>query len=71
MKTVEVFKTNVTELYEAEKIIAKLQQHFPGSRINIDLEDRDKVLRVEGKDLIAGKVIVLLKENGFTCNILE
>ena len=68
---VEVFKTNVNEVSEARKITALLLQHFPDSRINFDLHDCDKILRVEGKDLLIEKVVVLVNENGYFCAVLE
>ncbi|SHH97356.1 hypothetical protein SAMN04488109_6378 [Chryseolinea serpens] len=70
-KSVEVFKTNVNESAHARQLVALLQQHFPGSRINFDLDDCDKVLRVEGHNLLAGKVMALMQEKGFHCRILE
>lgn len=68
---IEVFKTNVEEATHAKNLVALLLQHFPASRINIDLHDCDKILRVEGDDFIPEKVIGLVKENGFTCHVLE
>ena len=44
---VEVFKTNVQEADESDKIILKLLEHFPDSQINFDLDDCDKILRFE------------------------
>lgn len=68
---IEVFKTNVQAASDADNLIKVLLQHFPGSRINFDLQDCDKILRVEGKDFSTNKVMLLLKENGFYCTILE
>ena len=68
---IEVFKTNVEEACHAKNIIALLLQHFPGSKINFDLHDCDKILRVEGENFIAEKVIGLVAENGFSCMVLE
>jgi hypothetical protein len=56
---IEVFKTNVEEAKDAGTIVQLLLQQFPGSRINFDLQDCDKILRVEGKDFSADKVMVL------------
>ena len=67
---VEVFKTNVREVSEADKLVSLLLQHFPGSKINFDLHDCDKILRVEGKDFLTETVMVVVKENGFTCDVL-
>jgi hypothetical protein len=67
---VEVFKTNVQEVSEANKLVSLLLRHFPGSKINFDLHDCDKILRVEGKNLATETVMVLVKENGFACDVL-
>jgi len=68
---IEVFKTNVEQAGDANNIVQMLLQHFPGSRINFDLQDCDKILRVEGKDFCSETIIFLMKENGFRCSILE
>ena len=68
---IEVFKTNVHEASEAKKIASLLLQHFPGSRINFDLHDCDKILRVEGKDFVTEEIMVLVKEEGYACHVLE
>lgn len=44
---IEIFKTNVNNRQLANKIVYELNQLYPKYRINFDLEDRDKVLRVE------------------------
>jgi hypothetical protein len=69
--TIEVFKTNVRDERQAEELKAVLLSHFPGSRVNFDLDDHDRVLRLEGPDLKAEKVMVLANEKGIACNILE
>lgn len=68
---IEVFKTNVDEAYRAQDLVAVLLQHLPGRKINFDLHDCDKILRVEGENFLAEKVVSLVKQNGFMCNILE
>lgn len=68
---IEVFKTNVEELVQAKEIIALLLENFPGNKINFDLHDCDKILRVEGKSFCAEKIMTLVTENGFNCNVLE
>jgi hypothetical protein len=52
-------------------LIDLLLQHFPGSKINFDLDDCDKILRIEGINFIAGHVMMYVKEHGFHCNLLE
>ena len=68
---VEVFKTNVQEFSQAQKLVALLSRHFPGSKINFDLDDCDKVLRVEGNNLRIEKVMNLVMEKGFLCTVLD
>lgn len=68
---VEVFKTNVNNKWSANWLVEKLQQHFPDHKINFDLDDCDKILRVEGIYLLAEKIKMLLNENGFMCEALE
>ncbi len=68
---VEVFKTNVEEMAQAKRIIDLLLEHFPGNKINFDLHDCDKILRVEGKSFAPEKIMILVTENGFHCKILE
>ena len=68
---IEVFKTNVQEFSEAQKLVALLRRHFPNSKINFDLDDCDKVLRVEGNNLRIEKVMTLVTEKGFLCKVLD
>ena len=68
---VEVFKTNVYEVEKSNLIFYKLHKHFPENKINFDLEDCDKILRVEGKNIFSEKIIEILKEEGHFCEILD
>ena len=68
---IEIFKTNVKKTVQAKKVVDILLEHFPGNKINFDLHDCDKILRVEGKNFCAEKIMNLVHENGFSCNILE
>ncbi|MDQ2719962.1 MAG: hypothetical protein M3Z26_09435 [Bacteroidota bacterium] len=68
---VEVFKTNVNKVSQARKIIISLLQHFPESKINFDLDDCDRILKIEGSNFIIHKVLTVVKINGFECQVLE
>ena len=68
---IEVFKTNVQEFSEAQMLVALLRKHFPNSKINFDLDDCDKVLRVEGNNLLIEKVMTLVTQKGFLCTVLD
>lgn len=67
---VEVFKTNVFEPSVANSLLQLLAHQFPGSRISFDLEDCDKVLRVEGDNICADIVMQSIQDEGFECVIL-
>ena len=67
---VEVFQTDVKQVQQADSLINELLQHFPDSKINFDLDDCDKILRIEGLNFLADKVMMLLKEHGFNCRLL-
>jgi hypothetical protein len=68
---IEVFKTDVKGIRQAKKLMNLILEYCPVCRINFDLEDCDKVLRIEGKDFCANRIIELLKLNGHNCEILN
>jgi hypothetical protein len=68
---IEVFKTNVQGKTQADSLVTELKKHFPASRINIDMHDRDKVLRLEGTDFRIEMVRLLVEQNGFYCSLLD
>ena len=68
---VEAFKTNVQKKTQSKMLLSVLSEAFPSLKINFDLSDCDKVLRVEGDNIEALSIMVLVKENGFRCEILE
>jgi len=44
---VEVFKTNVKDPGQAQRLIQRVENEFKNCRANFDLEDSDNILRVE------------------------
>jgi hypothetical protein len=68
---VEVFKTNVRHKRQAKMLLGKLSGRFPLFRINFDLEDCDKILRVEGDEICQEKIAALVAESGYECDVLE
>jgi hypothetical protein len=69
--TVEIFRTNIQNKRIGNKVLKKLNTLFPESRINFDLEDCDKILRIEGGDFTETKVKEVLMEFGYECELLE
>lgn len=68
---VEVFKTDVREDTRARELKRLLCAHFPGSKVNFDLEDCDNVLRVEGDNILRERITSLLLSEGCVCESLE
>jgi len=68
---VEIFKTNVHDILQAEKIIELLKTHFPAFMINFDLHDCDKILRVKGESIPINEIEGLVSANGFHCSVLD
>lgn len=68
---VEVFKTNVQKKAQSKMLLSVLSDAFPLFKINFDLSDCDKLLRVEGENMEVSRIMILVKENGFTCEILD
>jgi len=68
---IEIFKTDVANELQANEIRELLLQRFPFSKINFDLHDCDKVLRLEGEDFITDEVIVLVTNTGVECSLLD
>jgi hypothetical protein len=74
MRTVEVFITNVQEVTHANHLIVTLREIFPDYSITFDLDDCDRVLRVQSEkiDKIKSQEIIrLLNSKNFRCEILK
>jgi hypothetical protein len=68
---VEVFKTNVESAGESKAIIRQLHTHFPNYKINFDLDDCDRILRIEGPEICPEQITELLSADSYTCEILR
>lgn len=68
-KQVEIFKTNIDTERDATAVVKKLTRHFPHCRVNFDLEDCDRILRIEAQDesIDEQQIIQLMRLQGFTC----
>ena len=73
MKMVQVFKTDVQDQLSAAYIILFLRQAFAHCRINFDLDDCDKILRIENEQgaIEEGEVQLLVAGCGYYCEPLE
>lgn len=71
MSAVEVFKTNVEKKSQSKMLLGVLHETFPSLKINFDLSDCDKVLRVEGAHMEPSQIMLLVNGFGFECEVLE
>ncbi len=60
---VTVYKTNVSTKIRAKLIVDKLTSELTGCRINFDLEDCDKILRIEGVGFNEGMITEFLRRH--------
>ena len=66
-----VFKTNVRSKKHINVIANELQQFEDINRWNFDLQDKDKILRVEADDLSPAIIERTLQKAGYFCEELE
>lgn len=68
---VEVFKTNISNLAQAKQVVKLLQQQFPLAKITFDLQDCDKILRIENNTINPPFVIKIVNQLGINCQVLD
>lgn len=73
MNSIEIFKTDIKSRQYANYLINEMKELFPDFKISIDLEDNDKVLRVESRKrkIQASEVIRLLRKRNFSCEVMN
>ncbi|WP_316742280.1 class I SAM-dependent methyltransferase [Pedobacter antarcticus] len=67
MKRIAIFKTNIQQQNQADEVFITLTSILPSSRINFDLEDSDKILRIEDPDVDPDIIISVVQGLGFLC----
>lgn len=69
---INVFKTSVHNEQDALQMIDELKRKFFNAKINFDLEDCDKILRMEGiQNLDSKGIINYFNQLGYYCEVLE
>jgi hypothetical protein len=66
---IEVFRTNVNSVEQADMITALLHHTYPSAAITFDLEDCDRILRIAGTHT-PQHVVDTLQLHGFQCQPL-
>ena len=71
MKQVEIFKTDVQEAARAKRVIAMLGRKHPDYLVNFDIEDVDRILRIESTTAQISSVEIesLVADLGVYCKI--
>ena len=69
-KEILVFKTNICFAGDVAKVAECLQAFSEIIHWNVDLEDIDKVLRIETISLTPTSIILKINECGFACDEL-
>lgn len=66
-----VFKTSVFTENEIQSIKPHLDE-LPQTQWNFNLEDCDKILRIDSLSEISGEVVIkILQDKGFDCEVLQ
>ncbi len=69
---IEIFKTNVQNKAQVRRIVYSLKEQFTQATINFDLNDCDKILRVQGiQESCMQSIVNKLNDLGFNCEILH
>lgn len=62
---VKVFKTNVKNKKQANEVLREMKTVFPEAALNFDLEDCDKVFRIESETISSESVLQFIRQAGF------
>lgn len=68
---VEIFKTNIDCECVAQKVERIVKEKFQNLRINFDLEDCDKILRIEADNILVSEIRETIQNMGLKCEAIE
>lgn len=66
-----VFKTSVKTKLQVKNLKPQIEKILPNEKWNFDLEDRDKILRIDSEEHIVSELINVLKVHDVNCEELE
>lgn len=66
-----VFKTNLTSSADLVQIAPLMESDTRIKKWNVDVDDRDKVLRIESGDMETRDVIKMVERAGYQCEELQ
>lgn len=68
---IEVFRTNVRNPLEASVLASALRDFLPCKRVSFDLEDCDRILRIESNTSFNADVVIRwLEKRGYWSEVL-
>ncbi len=65
-----ILKTDINSRYDFKKVKNRLKGYYRINELTIDLDDRDKVVRLIGDDIEPNDVVSKIKSYGFLCEEL-
>ena len=65
-----ILKTDISNGYDFKKVQNKLQHYYKINECTIDLDDRDKVVRVIGSNIRINDLVNKIRSYGFSCEEL-
>lgn len=68
---VEIFKTNVSTKKQAKHILLVLQSKYPNAKLNFDIEDIDRILRVQDQNISINALLEDLHQLNIEAIVLE
>jgi hypothetical protein len=66
-----VFKTSVKSKRQVKELQLLMDKTLPRSQWNFDLQDRDKILRIDSEENIVVMIIDLLNTHSYHCEELK
>lgn len=69
MKTVRIFRTNVSKDQDAIQLTASLSSAYPDYAVNFDLNDEDNILRIEAQQATISEtdIVRYVTGLGYSC----
>lgn len=73
MKTVRIFRTNVFQDQDASQLASSLHGAYPHYKVNFDLTDEERILRVETQQLPVeiNAIVNYMMTLGYQCEHIE
>ena len=65
-----VFRTNLSDISEIKQLQPVLDKSLPNAKWNFDLEDCDKILRIDSQMPITATAMKVLQDHGDECEEL-